>query len=276
MAHCPVDINSIKIYHQIYKGNNSKVYKGSYKGKTVLYKTLKIKDETKTSVMNEINLVLKLGKHPNIIHVMNVVEFQNSYFIMMDDFGKYNLWSHPNFTNFDTNTRCNISRRIIEGLEYLHNNLIAHLDIKSKNIVLDNQLNPKICDFGFSIKTESTKIQCQLSRGTPMYVAPEVVISQYGNPFQADIYSLGILLWEIFAKEEPYFGTVCKTDEDIENFLREICFFGKRPNINKIPKILSNILILMWTSNPADRPSIKKAKVLLELIEIDLLTQDNI
>ena len=269
------DINDIKLYDKVHESTNSKIYKGLYKDRKILCKLLEKKATEKISIKNEIDIVLMLEKHPNIIDVLYTIEYKDSYMIVMDYSGRHNLSTHPKSECFDINTRYNISCKIMEGLEYLHTNLIAHLDIKPQNIVIDERLNPRICDFGFSIKAESKFFECSLRKGTPLYVAPEIVMSQYGNPFYADIYSLGILLWQIYAREVPYKEIKCESDRDIEDFLYEVCFFNKRPDIKKVPKILSDIITSAWDLEPSKRPSIKKIKILFDLARLDILSLKN-
>uniref|UniRef100_A0A287JU77 Uncharacterized protein n=1 Tax=Hordeum vulgare subsp. vulgare TaxID=112509 RepID=A0A287JU77_HORVV len=98
-----------------------------------------------------------------------------------------------------------IIKGICEGLQYLHENLIVHLDLKPANILLDNNMSPKIADFGLSRcfnENESRDITKTIL-GTLGYLAPEV--RQGGEiVYSADLYSLGVIIIEILTGQKGY------------------------------------------------------------------------
>jgi len=93
---------------------------------------------------------------------------------------------------------------ILKGIDFLHSKNIIHLDLKSENILLDENLKVKICDFGISkIKqTNETQSFTLNTKGTLFYMAPESFDGNYS--YYSDIYSLGIILYEILYECEPY------------------------------------------------------------------------
>ena len=91
---------------------------------------------------------------------------------------------------------------IVKGMIYLHSFKIPviHRDLKSLNILLDKHNNPKIADFGVT-RLLSKKTNDKV--GTIQWMAPETISSQLYNE-KTDVYSFGIILWEIFFEEAPY------------------------------------------------------------------------
>jgi serine/threonine protein kinase len=98
-----------------------------------------------------------------------------------------------------------IFRQIAEGIRYMHDMQICHRDIKMENILIDEKGMVKIIDFGFSVCTppdSRLKIYC----GTPSYMCPEIVTKKDYSGFQADIWSLGVLLYLLLTGMYPFKG----------------------------------------------------------------------
>jgi len=94
-------------------------------------------------------------------------------------------------------------KQAVDGLEYLHNEGIAHLDIKPANFLIGGDYKLKYCDFdGSFVAAEDNSID---GCGTRNYRAPEMRDSSCRDPFAADIYSLGIFLFVLLAQVLPYF-----------------------------------------------------------------------
>jgi len=90
---------------------------------------------------------------------------------------------------------------LVEGVKYLHNNGIAHMDLKLGNFLLGSDFNLKIIDFDLSYKDGEPRIR---SKGTPEYRAPELRNMNCVNAIAADIYSLGIVLFALKTGSLPY------------------------------------------------------------------------
>jgi len=87
--------------------------------------------------------------------------------------------------------------QLVEGVEYLHTNGVAHLDLKLENLLLGEDFKLKITDFDDAYLDGDEEIT---SRGTKEYRAPEIAKGEIKNPFAADIFSLGIILFTLRSK----------------------------------------------------------------------------
>ena len=111
------------------------------------------------------------------------------------------LFSKTKRINFQLYQKTDLMYQVAQAMLYLHQCKIIHRDLKSKNVLVEalgNIYVPKVCDFGLAKSKDSihgSQNSNTLSVGTPLYMAPEVVISSsYDN--KCDVFSFGIMLWE--------------------------------------------------------------------------------
>ena len=95
--------------------------------------------------------------------------------------------------------------KIVKAVEELHNEGIAHCDLKLENILVTKDNNLKLCDFGSAVKLshKKQKLPPPVKVGTPLYVAPEFALSDKVSPIRADLWSLGVLLHVLLVKCFP-------------------------------------------------------------------------
>ena len=95
-----------------------------------------------------------------------------------------------------------IALQVATGMSFLHSHHVLHRDLKSTNVMLDGNGVAKICDFGVS-RYEASDMTAET--GTYRWMAPEVIRHEKYS-MAADVYSFGILLWELIARELPFAG----------------------------------------------------------------------
>ena len=143
---------------------------------------------------------------------------------------------------------------IAMGLESLHQRQIVHRDVKSLNILLDDNLLPHVCDFGISRelnqKDEEGPPLLTGDLGTANWMAPELFnTTKEGYGFKVDVYAYGIMLWEMLTGEVPF--AKMQPFAIMQNVMK-----GQRPKIpDNTPKPLSDLISSCWAQNPDDRPS---------------------
>ena len=152
--------------------------------------------------------ILKICNHPNIIHLYDIFENENFFYIIMEYCSGGDLFSYLEKNKFHISERqsCKIIYKILKGLSYLHSYGIIHRDIKSENILItynkDEELDIRINDFGLSKilgPCEFTDESC----GTLSYVAPEVLLNKKYNNL-VDSWSLGVTSYLLISGSLPF------------------------------------------------------------------------
>jgi len=152
-----------------------------------------------------------------------------------------------------------IAQQSASGLCYLHTNDLMHRDVKSTNILLTSDLHAKVADFGLTTHAAVATSRC----GTLRYMAPEVALgTQYDRA--CDVYSFGILLWEIMHVARPF------ENEPHDMAVVYAVSQGRRPTIAlPAPRtVFEPIIAKCWAHVPKSRPSMEE--VLEELMKQEL------
>ena len=145
------------------------------------------------------------------------------------------------------------------GVQYLHTKKIAHRDIKLDNIMVNENYDVKIIDFGFSLFTTKNK-KLNLHCGTPSYMAPELVAKKdyLGSP--VDVWALGVLLYKMLTGYYPFNGNIVfylilialgKTDKELFHAIRR----GKFRMPDHITTSAQKLIKWMLDHEPDKRPT---------------------
>ncbi len=143
---------------------------------------------------------------PNIIKIYEINEINNMHYIAQEYVEGMTLKDYILKTpNIEPEEAQRIVLQILKGLEHAHQKGVVHKDIKSQNILLSINNEVKITDFGIADILEDDMTKTQSLMGTPQYVAPEV-LNKGESTHQTDIYSTGILLYELLIGHAPFTG----------------------------------------------------------------------
>ena len=189
--------------------------------------------------------------HPNIVEVYDVGEEDGNYYIVMEYIEgktlKQLLQKRGALTLPEV---IDIMSQLTDGLSHAHEAYIIHRDIKPQNIMIEDNGLVKITDFGIAMALNSTQLtQTNSVMGSVHYLPPEQANGK-GSTIKSDIYSLGILMYELLAGSVPFKG-----DTAVEIALKHMK--EKMPSIRKqnptIPQSVENIILKATAKNPKNR-----------------------
>ncbi len=189
--------------------------------------------------------------HPNIVEVYDVGEDNGQYYIVMEYIeGKHLKQLIKKRGKLTIPEVIDIMTQIAEGIAHAHDSYIIHRDIKPQNImILENGL-VKITDFGIAMAMNSTQLtQTNSVMGSVHYLPPEQA-SGKGSTIQSDIYSMGILMYELLTGALPYKG-----DNAVEIALKHLKepLPSIREYLPNIPQSIENIILKSTAKNPKNR-----------------------
>eukprot|EP00002_Diphylleia_rotans_P016600 TRINITY_DN322_c0_g2_i1.p1 TRINITY_DN322_c0_g2~~TRINITY_DN322_c0_g2_i1.p1 ORF type:complete len:2542 (+),score=316.64 TRINITY_DN322_c0_g2_i1:99-7724(+) len=251
MMHIPY--KEIRFGKLIGQGSFGDVYCGEWRGTEVAIKKLtdrKIDQDLMQSFVSEISVMVDL-RHPNIVLYMGAtIEPPNLCIVCELLIGNLHELLHNEEVAIPKRQKLQFFLDIAKGMQYLHlsNPPILHRDLKSLNILRDERWHLKVSDFGLTIAQK--KDQLLSYGGSLLWMAPEVI---EGNEYRlpADVYSYGVIMWEIMTRKEPYY--------EVENPISvavQVSKDGLRPSFTAdIPVSIRDIIERCWTQDPMCRPS---------------------
>ncbi|KAG7662536.1 SNF1, partial [[Candida] subhashii] len=214
--------------------------------KIINRKTL-AKSDMQGRVEREISY-LRLLRHPHIIKLYDVIKSKDEIIMVIEFAGKELFDYIVQRGKMAEDEARRFFQQIIAAVEYCHRHKIVHRDLKPENLLLDDQLNVKIADFGLSnIMTDGNFLKT--SCGSPNYAAPEVISGKlYAGP-EVDVWSAGVILYVMLCGRLPF------DDEFIPTLFKKIS-----NGVYTLPNYLSpgskHLLTRMLVVNPLNRITI--------------------
>jgi serine/threonine protein kinase len=258
-------------------GGNNWIHTAVLNGKSVVVKTLKPECQDVALAINEIEGELEIHSrldHPHIVKLIGAgFTPRGVRFVVMErlDGGtlsqllgydnrirdrRRRFWQKKKMSYMDV-LKC--ARNLADALAYLHgraipNVMVLHRDLKPDNIGFTLDGSVQLFDFGLARVLENVSVSNDVydmsgETGSLRYMAPEVADCRPYNQ-KADVYSFGVILWELVAFKKPYDGM------NREEFYVRVVQGGERPAINKKwPDDLTELMKCCWDAEISNRPN---------------------
>lgn len=201
-------MNEYHLLDQIGEGSFGRVYKArrKYTGRIVAIKMINKLGQTKDDLISfrrEID-ILRNVDHPNIMRFLDIIETDTD-FCLVSELARGDL-----FTIIDDQQTLpeevlkTIAAQLVSALSNLHSRRIIHRDLKPQNVLICANNALKLCDFGFARALSCTTLVLTSIKGTPLYMAPELVQEQPYDE-KVDVWSLGVILYELYFGKPPFY-----------------------------------------------------------------------
>lgn len=218
------------------RGGSSQVYKGCLPdSKELAVKILKPSEDVLKEFVLEIEIITTLH-HKNIISLLGFCFEDNNLLLVYDFLSRGSLEENLHGSKkdpiaFGWNERYKVAVGVAEALDYLHNGSaqpVIHRDVKSSNILLSDDFEPQLSDFGLAkwASTSSSHITCTDVAGTFGYLAPEYFMYGKVND-KIDVFAFGVVLLELLSGRKPISSDYPKGQESLVMWAKPILNGGK-------------------------------------------------
>ncbi|ESQ32345.1 hypothetical protein EUTSA_v10003711mg [Eutrema salsugineum] len=248
----------LTIGEQIGQGSCGTVYHGLWFGSDVAVKVFskqEYSEEIITSFRQEVSLMKRL-RHPNVLLFMGAVTSPQRLCIVTEFLPRGSLFRllQRNTSKLDWRRRIHMASDIARGMNYLHHCSppIIHRDLKSSNLLVDRNWTVKVADFGLSRIKHETYLTTKTGRGTPQWMAPEVLRNEAADE-KSDVYSFGVVLWELVTEKIPW------ENLNAMQVIGAVGFMNQRLEVPKDvdPQWIS-LMESCWQSEPQRRPTFQE------------------
>ncbi|KAL6073276.1 fibroblast growth factor receptor 3-like [Balamuthia mandrillaris] len=260
-----INRKELEFIEEIGQGAFGVVWKGAWRQTEVAIKKLHtMDDEQLDSFQHEAQLMRNLRPHPNVVQLMGLVEEDGMPECIVTEFlANGDLLSY--LRKQDTLPPKNLISMAFDvaaGMAHLHAEGITHRDLAARNLLMTEDLNIKVSDFGLSrkLKLQGAEQKTKQEVGPLKWMSPEAIQESIYSE-KSDVWSYGICLWEIVTLGEEPFG-----DTSVMKAAVKICNEGcKALRIPKgTPEVLKEIILSCWQVDPKDRPTFAEITKKLE------------
>lgn len=267
VAECEIPWEDLVIGERIGLGSYGEVYRAEWNGTEVAVKKFLDQDfsgDALEEFRREVRIMRRL-RHPNVVLFMGAVTRPPHLSIVTEFLPRgslYRLIHRPNI-HIDEKRRIRMALDVAKGMNCLHSSIptIVHRDLKSPNLLVDKNWAVKVCDFGLSRLKHNTFLSSKSTAGTPEWMAPEVLRNEPSNE-KCDVYSFGIILWELATLRMPWSGM------NPMQVVGAVGFQNRRLDIPKdLDPLVARIIRECWQSDPSLRPSFAQLMAALKPLQ---------
>jgi len=211
--------------------------------------------------------------HPNIIQFLGGCSNPPQLYLVMElaNFGSLAQNLHDDKIEFDWMLKFKIASDTAAGMDFLHSKKVLHRDLKSENLLLVT-IDPsaatvvKIADLGVSKLFDPNKAtNMTKGRGTTNWMAPEILSGARDYSFPVDVYSYGMIMWELLTREMPW------SDPKLVFRIAEKVIGGERPIIpDDCPTKWKELMTACWDGDAGKRPTFPNVVKLLQDMKSEL------
>ncbi|GAB2267810.1 Serine/threonine-protein kinase sty46, variant 2 [Dionaea muscipula] len=258
-----IDAKHLKCGKKVASGSYGDLYKGTYRSQEVAIKVLKperINTDLQKEFAQEVFIMRKV-RHKNVVQFIGACTKPPSLCIVTEFMSGGSVYDylHKHKGTFKLPALLKVAIDVSKGMNYLHQNNIIHRDLKTANLLMDENEVVKVADFGVArVKTQTGVMTSET--GTYRWMAPEV-IEHKPYDHKADVFSYGIVVWELLTGKLPYeYLTPLQAAVGVVQK-------GLRPTIPKnTPPMLAELLERCWQQNPTLRPDFSEILEILQQI----------
>ncbi len=220
--------------------------------------------------------ILKHLNNPNIVRLFGIGKFKGMRYYAMEVIDGETLEAILLRKGaFSWDETIELGKQICNALQHAHDNGVVHRDIKLSNLMVTRQGVLKLTDFGIAKDLDGTLLTgANCAIGTAAYMSPEQCRGESKITGKSDLYSLGVVLFELLTGKRPFRG-----NNAVELFLHHVQTKPERPSrINfEIPKFLDTLILHLLEKDPEDRPpSASVVAKILEEIRVKILAQTSV
>lgn len=251
------------------EGGNGFVQHAEYQGREVVTKVTR--NGCGNAILKEARILRALEKHRNIVEYVGLCEDRDLGPILLLAREPWTLYEliHTRASRIDADSASTIGVGIAAGVEHLHAAGVAHLDLKSSNVLLSRELVPRICDFGHAANRKKGEARPHNAIGTPITASPEVLL-EASVGFPADVWSIGVMLTEMLLPQMPFAGL-----SYAQVVIAVVHCAEPLPAEFAAPAAYHELVRDCLRHNPADRPSARDIKdALLKICPQEPLSPD--
>lgn len=189
----------------IAKGSTCVVYSATYEGTKIAVKEIQLTHKNKM-VLSEESKFLNSLSHKNIVKHIKSIKSNKKLYMFLELMDGGSLTKVAQFCDCKEPHIAYFMRELLSALVYIHSQNKIHRDIKTGNVLLNRQGEVKLADFGYAAELDPLKKRRRSFVGTPYWMAPEVIIGKEYS-FPVDIWSLGVICYELAIGKPPYYDT---------------------------------------------------------------------
>ncbi|CAN6464879.1 unnamed protein product [Victoria cruziana] len=267
VAECEIPWEALVIGERIGLGSYGEVYLAEWNGTEVAVKKFldqEFSGDALQEFKTEVRIMRRL-RHPNVVLFLGAVTRPPNLSIVTEFLPRGSLYKilHRPSCQIDEKRRIKMALDVAKGMNCLHTSVptIVHRDLKSPNLLVDENWNVKVSDFGLSRMKHNTFLSSKSTAGTPEWMAPEVLRNEPSNE-KCDVYSFGVILWELATLRMPWSGM------NPMQVVGAVGFQNRRLEIPKeVDPLVGRIIWECWQTDPNLRPSFAQLATALEPLQ---------